>query len=50
MQLNHNMTMDWNNYLRGVCVSKLLSSSKTIGGLILMVEIDESVNYNISRQ
>lgn len=38
IDINHNTTIDWNKYLREVCESKLLSSTKIICGCGLMVE------------
>lgn len=43
LSLNHNTTVDWNNYLREVCAWRLIQNSTVIGGDGLHVEIDESM-------
>lgn len=43
LNLNHNTTVDWNNYLREVCAWRLIQNSTVIGGDGLHVEIDESM-------
>lgn len=46
-------TVDWNNYLREVCVWKMTKASRVIGGEGKIVEIDESLfvkrKYNVGR-
>lgn len=53
LEINHNTTIDWNNYLREVCAAKLLRNRNPIGGNGMTVEIDESLffrrKYNVGR-
>uniref|UniRef100_A0A0K0F7P3 DDE_Tnp_IS1595 domain-containing protein n=1 Tax=Strongyloides venezuelensis TaxID=75913 RepID=A0A0K0F7P3_STRVS len=43
LHMNHNTTIDWNNYLREVCFFKEESSQTKIGGEGQTVEIDETL-------
>uniref|UniRef100_A0A0K0FNC5 DDE_Tnp_IS1595 domain-containing protein n=1 Tax=Strongyloides venezuelensis TaxID=75913 RepID=A0A0K0FNC5_STRVS len=43
LDMNHNTTVDWNNYLRKVCFFKEESSQTKIGGEGNTVEIDETL-------
>uniref|UniRef100_A0A0N5BLZ0 DDE_Tnp_IS1595 domain-containing protein n=1 Tax=Strongyloides papillosus TaxID=174720 RepID=A0A0N5BLZ0_STREA len=43
LDMNHNTTVDWNNYLRKVCFFKEESSQTKIGGEGQTVEIDETL-------
>ena len=44
LEINKNITVEWNNYMREICVQDLLKKPKQkIGGEELIVEIDDSV-------
>jgi hypothetical protein len=43
LNISHDSTVDWNNYMRAVCVWKLEQNNTTIGGPGMTTEIDESV-------
>jgi len=43
LNMSSNSVVDWNNYLREVCASHLLTNPRIIGGPNLTVEIDESL-------
>lgn len=43
LDIGKNGVVDWNNYLREVCVWRIESSNNQVGGPNLIVEIDESL-------
>jgi transposase-like protein len=44
LKMNHNTTVDWNNFMREVCINSLVGGEyPKIGGKDLTVEIDESL-------